>query len=455
MSQLYNYLKSATEGEKKKETKHDMAVFQKAEELAGEYDISYDGESFVPDNDELADSVFEAGVELLSSIGIYCIDTERTIPIDENDIYRSIHALKELEIGRRREKIPVPERCSMDPVPPVIIGGPMGGTVSEENFLNVHLSSANEPLVQGLYAGVIDKLGGERIKPRSPLEMYAALKEARLEKLATKIAGREGLTLMGPGTPTISQAYMLVSDDELYSKYDPQEVSQLDELKTDYETFYKSIYHQEHGNHYLSGQCPIFGGASIASAPGLAIVDVAETIQAKLVTGASFHVSGAIHVNTNSSSTKEIIWASSLSSIAISRNMNYYKARYYWNQAGCCTDMMFYETAAQAIADTVSGRDMLIGPVGARGGTADHSTGLESRFMGEIAYMATDLNLSDANEIVGKIYSKYEDRLTNPPAGKPFNECYVVNSEYDMKPIDEYMSLYKRILSEIEDYCYQ
>ncbi|ADI74320.1 Monomethylamine methyltransferase MtmB [Methanohalobium evestigatum Z-7303] len=453
MKQLYNYLKAATEGEQKKEKKHDMEVFQKAEELAEEYDIKYDNESFVPDDDELADSVFEAGIDLLSSTGVYCIDTERIIPVDKDDILKSIYSLKELEIGKYREKVPVPERCPVDSTPPVIIGGPMGGTVSEENFLNVHLSSAREPLVQGIYAGVIDKLEGKGIKPKSPFEMYAALKEARLEKLSTRIAGREGLALMGPGTPTISQAYMLVSADELYSESDPQEVSQLDELKTDYETFYKSIYHQEHGNHYLSGQCPIFGGTSIASAPGLAIVDVAETIQAKIVTGASFHVSGAIHVNTNSSSTKEVIWASSLSSIALSRNMNYYKARYYWNQAGCCTDMMFYETAAQAIADTVSGRDILIGPAGARGGTADHSTGLESRFMAEIAHMATDLNLSEANDIVSKIYSKYKDRFTNPPTGKPFDECYVVNSEYDMEPTDEYINLYKSILSEIEDYC--
>jgi methylamine--corrinoid protein Co-methyltransferase len=453
MNNVYKYLKYAITGTDKTENKHDMSVFMKSEELASEYDIKYDGETFISEDNSLADSVFKAAIELLTSEGIYCIDTGKTIKIDEEDILKSLDTTEMLEIGRFKEKVIVPYRYTMDSEPPVIIGGPMGGTVSEEHFLEVHLSSAIEPIVQGVYAGVIEKMGGEGIKGKSPFEMLAALKEARLTRLATKLAGREGLALMGPGTPTISPAYMVVSTEELYSGADPQEVYQLDELKTNYETFYKSIFHMARGNHFLSGQCPIFGGPSIGSAAGLAIVDVAETIQSKILTGASLHVSGAVHVNTNSSSTKEILWASNLASIAISRNFHHYTARYYWNLAGCCTDMMFYETAAQAIGDTISGRDLLIGPVGGRGAGVDQSTGLESRFMGEISHMATSLSISEANDIISKIYAKYENRLSNAPAGKKFSDCYIVNSEYEMRPTDEYLQLYREICNEIKGYC--
>jgi methylamine--corrinoid protein Co-methyltransferase len=453
MQNMHKYLKYALEGEEKSEAKHDMAVYKKCQELAAKYGIKYDKKTFVPEDEILADSVFEAGIQLLVSVGIFCTTTERTIKIDLEDISECLNTARALEIGRFREVVSVPNRSPMDPRPPVIIGGPMGGTVSEENFLAVHLSSAKEPIVQGLYAGTLEQMGRDFITVKSPLEMLAALKEARIERLATKLAGREGLALMGPSTPTIAPAYLIVSRDDLFSKTDPQEVYQLDELKTDYETFYKSIYHQEHGNHYLSGQCPVFGGPSIGSAEGLAIVDVAETLQSMVLTGSSFHASGAVHTNTNSSSAKEILWASNLSSLAISRNSKYHKARYYWNLAGCCTDMMFYETAAQAIGDTVSGRDMLIGPVGSRGVGADHSSGLESRFMGDIAHMAKGLTLSKADKVVAEIYSKYGDRLSDPPAGKPFSECYIVSSEYEMRPNDDYLALYKKVLSEIEDYC--
>ncbi|MBP2029735.1 methylamine--corrinoid protein Co-methyltransferase [Methanohalophilus levihalophilus] len=453
MSDIYKYLKSAMTGDEKSESQHDMSVFMKSEELAKEYEIEYDPGTFIPNDYSMADSVYEAAVELLVSTGIYCIDTNKSVRIDEEDITKAANATETLEIGRLREKVLVPNRYMQDSEPPVIIGGPMGGTVSEENFLEVHLSSAMEPIVQGIYAGAIEKMGGKGIKGKTPMEMMAALKEARLERLATKLANREGMALMGPGTPTISQAYMLVSTDELYSPSDVQEVYQLDELKTDYETFYKSIFHKERGGNFLSGQCPVFGGPAIGSPAGLAIIDAAEAIQSKVVTGASVHLSGAVHINTNSSSTKEILWASNLSSIAISRNFHHYIGRYYWNLAGCCTDMMFYETAAQAIGDTVSGRDVLAGPVGARGAGADHSTGLESRFMGEMAHLATELSVDEANYVIGKIYSKYGNMLSAAPPGKPFSECYVVNSEYEMHPTDEYMQLYKEVSNEIHEYC--
>ncbi|MEZ5335638.1 MAG: monomethylamine:corrinoid methyltransferase [Methanolobus sp.] len=129
--------------------------------------------------------------------------------------------------------------------------------------------------------------------------------------------------------------------------------------------------------------------------------------------------------------------------------MNYYTARYYWNTAGICTDMMFYETAAQAIGDTVCGRNMLLGPIGRRGSSPDHSSGLESRFMGEMAQLATQLTLSEANKLVAKIYSRYANRLKSPPEGKPFDKCYNIRSEYDVEPTEEYLSLYRKISYEI------
>ncbi len=454
MPTIYNYMNRALTGEKKSENKHDMAVFKECRKLSSKYGIKYQPGIFVPDDKEMADSVFKAAVELLLSVGIYCTTTGRTIKIDETDIKTSLHDSRKVEIGRLREKVILPHRSVMDQRAPVIIGGPMGGSVSEKQFLAVHISSAKEPIVQGIYGCALQSMGGGSITVKSPLELIAAQKEARLERLACKLAGREGLAMMGPSTPTISQAYMAVSCDELFSAADPQEVYQLDELKTDYEAFFKSIFHQAHGNHYLSGQCPVFGGPAIGNPEGLAIVDVAETIQSRVVTGSSFHVSGAVHVNTNSSSAKEILWASNISAQAISRNMKYHKARYYWNRAGCCTDMMFYETAAQAVGDTVSGRDMLIGPVGGRGEVADHSSGLESRFMGEVAHMAKNLSLSKANDVVGQIVSKYADRFSDAPAGKSFNECYHVSSEYDMHPDDAYLKLYNEVLSEIKEFCF-
>ncbi|WP_406670626.1 monomethylamine:corrinoid methyltransferase [Methanolobus sp. ZRKC4] len=448
MQNIYKYLKYAIGGEKRTEREHDIKVFKKSEELALKYGIEYDPRIFVPDDLEAADSVFEAGIELLHSVGIFCRSTQRVINIDEEDILKALNTTNPLEIGRLKEKVIVANRYPMVSIPPIIIGGPMGGSVSEKMFIYTNLSAAMENVVQGIYSGAMKQFCGEYIQPKSPLEMLAVLKAARNERLATKIAGREGLALMGPSTPTLPTSYLLLSSGELYSSADPQEVY-MDDLKIDYETLSKCIFHQEHGNHYISGQVPVFGGPCIGTPEGLAIVDVAETLQSKVLAHSSIHASGAVHVDSGSSSTKEVMWASNLSSLAISRNMNYYTARYYWNTAGICTEMMFYETAAQAIGDTVCGRDILLGPVGARGGVPDHSSGLESRFMGEISQMATHLTLSEANKLVAKIYAKYADRLKSPPQGKPFEKCYNIRSEYDMEPTEEYLALYRKISYDI------
>jgi methylamine--corrinoid protein Co-methyltransferase len=146
------------------------------------------------------------------------------------------------------------------------------------------------------------------------------------------------------------------------------------------------------------------------------------------------------------------MWASNISALAISRNMNHATARYYRNLAGCCTDMMFYETAAQAIGDTVCGREMLIGPLGGGDVRVDQSTGLESRFMGEVSRMALNLDLSEANEVIEMLYSRYEDRLSDAPDGMDFGSCYNVNSKYEMRPTEQYMELYSRIIGEIDQY---
>ncbi|ETA68120.1 MAG: methylamine---corrinoid protein Co-methyltransferase [Methanolobus sp.] len=448
MQNIYKYLKYAIGGEKRTEREHDIMVFKKSEELALKYGIEYDPKVFVPDDLEMGDAVFEAGIELLHSVGIFCRSTQRVINIDEEDILKALNTTNPLEIGRLKEKVVVPHRYPMISFPPVIIGGPTGGSVSEQNFLYINLSSVQENVVQGIYSGAMNQFGGEYIQPRSPLEMLAVLKASRNERLATKIGGREGLALMGPSTSTLTTSSLLVSSDELYSTCDPQEVY-MDDLKVDYETLSKCIYHQEHGNHYITGQVPVFGGPCIGSPEGLAIMDVAETLQSKVLAHSSIHACGAVHANTGSSSAKEIMWASNLASLGISRNMNYYTARYYWNTAGICTDMMFYETAAQAIGDTVCGRNMLLGPSGRRGSAPDHSSGLESRFMGEMAQLATQLNLTEANNLVSKIYSKYANRLNNPPEGKPFEKCYNIRSEYDMEPTEEYLALYRKISYEI------
>jgi methylamine--corrinoid protein Co-methyltransferase len=189
MEKYLRFMKQALEGEEKPESQHDMAIFKKCRELCKKYDIHYNGKDFVSGDAELADSVFKAALELLDSVGIYCTTTGRTIKLNEEEIEKTLQTPKTLEIGRMREKVLIPIRAPMDKRPPVIIGGPMGGAISEENFLAVHLSAAKEPTVQGIYAGAIQSLitaRDDRLPERS------AHRKARLQTRRERGARPDG-----------------------------------------------------------------------------------------------------------------------------------------------------------------------------------------------------------------------------------------------------------------------
>ena len=47
-----------------------------------------------------------------------------------------------------------------------------------------------------------------------------------------------------------------------------------------------------------------------------------------------------------------------------------------------------------------------------------------------------------ANEVVKRILSEYEDQFGDPPLGKRFDECYDLDT---LQPTQEYLDLYDRI----------
>ncbi len=54
------------------------------------YDIKYDPENPLSCDDDLADRVFKAGIELFADVGIYCVDTERIIKFTEEEILEGL-----------------------------------------------------------------------------------------------------------------------------------------------------------------------------------------------------------------------------------------------------------------------------------------------------------------------------------------------------------------------------
>ncbi|MCP4630549.1 MAG: monomethylamine:corrinoid methyltransferase [bacterium] len=143
------------------------------------YNLSYPSDEAVPQDMAMAHRIFEAAIELLLDVGIYCRDTRKIIGFERKDIEQALdNANSSHSIGQQENEVLVGHRGLDDDRKPAIIGGACGASVSEENFLNIMMSYAKEE-IDGLHTGSLHKFCGKNIKIGSPVEIMASRREAQ------------------------------------------------------------------------------------------------------------------------------------------------------------------------------------------------------------------------------------------------------------------------------------
>ena len=137
------------------------------------------------------------GLELLATCGVYCIDTHRVIKYTEEEILASVTAAPKTaqfgEPGVNGRTIAC--RKHDDKRPPIIQGGPTGAPCSEDLFLKIHQSYAQEPIVDTIVDGVMQTIKGKDPTPGTPWEIAAVKAEAKAVREAQMRAGRCGMGL--------------------------------------------------------------------------------------------------------------------------------------------------------------------------------------------------------------------------------------------------------------------
>jgi hypothetical protein len=135
----------------------DMNIFSVATRLTKEYDIKYDPKTPVTTDDSLADDAWNAGLQLFTEVGAYCMNSSRIIKFDESEIKQGL--LRKVE----------------DNSPPSIIcGGVIESNFPEgENFVKLYQSIAQEPLIDGFYVGPpLQSSEGRLVRSGTPLETH-------------------------------------------------------------------------------------------------------------------------------------------------------------------------------------------------------------------------------------------------------------------------------------------
>lgn len=219
---------------------------------------------------------------------------------------------------------------------------------------------------------------------------------------------------------------------------DSHEVSQLNELKIDVGALVFTAHYVLAGDMIMCEQMPIYGGYA-GGLEETTIVDVATTLNAFVMTQATWHLDGPVHVRWGITTAREALAVAGHCAMAIEANTNLMLGNQYYTLAGPCTVMCLLETAAQAITDTASGREVLSGVAASKGVATNYTTGMEARMMAEAARAVAGMETEKVNEILDKLVALYEKDYKNAPKGKPFEECYDV---VKLVPSQEYLDVY-------------
>lgn len=161
--------------------------------LKQKYNLSF-GKDIIPEDKEVKENLFNAGLEMLVTTGFYCQDLGRVMYVTEEEVWEGIKKTPtKLILGEGKDIARFYPRHGNAPVKPIIQGGPTGSPISEDVFVQVMQSYAQEGVVDTLVNGVMTTIEGHPAKTRTPYEIRATMAELRATKEARVRAGRPGL----------------------------------------------------------------------------------------------------------------------------------------------------------------------------------------------------------------------------------------------------------------------
>ena len=429
-----------------KEADYDLALSKAVARLVKEYKISYDPQVLVPSDDDLADRVYQASVDLFLEMGVYNQSTQRRIMFTREEVEEAVAAAPStLVLGTGKDAIIERHREVEGMEPCCMHSGPTGTPTGEEYHALILQSCAQEPLVDCLGHGSVSTYLGDMIIPGTPLEILAAQRDAVQARDAIRKAGRPGMHIEDMALPltcagkisTFMPANGMRPSDGLL-------VSQLPELKTDYDQLSRVAFMQSAGMHIVDLMTPLVGGLG-GGAPGTAIVTVACHLLGVLCYDVSYHFMGHMSLQWSHNTGPMELWVQAVAGQALARNTPVVSLNDLYPRSGLGTEEIFWEIAAGAMVGAVCGLNQH--GVGATGGNErNHTSGLEARFQAEVAHATLGKTRQEVNELVLQCLGKYKDKLAHPNLGKPFPELYNLNT---LEPTQEWLGLYNKVKGEL------
>ena len=425
-----------------KEPDFERALSKRTAELVKQYGLKFNPQTPVPADDDMADRLYQAGLDLFVDLGAYNQSTERRIQFSRDEVEELIGmAPSSVVLGAGKDAVVMRHREVESLTPAVMLSGPTGTPCSEKYHPLILLSCAQEPLVDMLGAGSVSTYMGNPIIPGTPLEILGARRDAVVARDAVRKAGRPGMHISDVAVPLTCQGKMAAVDLEYGLRpSDAFLVSQMVEMKTSYDQLSRAAYLQEIGMHIVDLMTPLIGGLG-GGAEGTAVVTIACHILGVVLYDASYHMMSHTHMRWVNNTDRMGLWMQSIVGQALSRNVPFPALNDIYCVSGAGAEELLWEVAAGAVTGTPSGMNMQ--GAGCTGGfKADHTSGLEARFIAEVSHACLGMSRQQANELVLELLSHYEMTFSEPKRGLPFPEVYDENT---VEPKESWLEKYDKV----------
>jgi methylamine---corrinoid protein Co-methyltransferase len=417
-----------------------------AKKLVEKYGIKFDREQVVPQDDEMADRLFQAGMEFAVEVGMFCTNTSRRITWTQKEYEDAIRSgPTEVILGEGVDAVIARSRRPEDRVPPVVLGGPYGVEIPEDMFVPLMVSYAQESVIDVIDNPTLERVYGRPAKAASPWEVVGGWREAELSFEVVGRVGRPGMCIAGVELSPTAFGEISASSWGGFRPSDLHHVAGVSEFKTNYESLAKLAHINRIGGAVYAFMSCIYGGY-FGGAEGVAVGLAADAIVLHQNYMPSISSLTSVHPFLQCTTTPEILWAFAVASQAVTRNTNLLVSSLVRPSAGPGTKTMLRELAAHTIATISSGQSFVQASMTATGTHPRHASGLDAKFAGEVGHAALGMSREQANDIVIRLLESFEGDLEKRLIGKPFEEVYDLQT---VQPTAEWLGTYAEVADEL------
>ncbi len=426
MITLFEIAERTQTGEKVEEKNWDMEFYRTISALVKKYEIKVPQERcFINRDDELPERAFEAALEFLEKMGVYCITTRRRVKLSREEILTAIHeAPTEVLMGEGRDRRVWKQRSIEEKGQLNICPG--HHTPFTEDLAGLVVSNfARIPRADFIEGFNFSKVDG-RVIIGAPMEVYASRRQLAWMREGVRKAGRPGMAIVYYPINTRAEDLIGIIDPELgLRKTDGILLTLLPDLKMEQDMLSAAIVHQEYGSFKLSGSFSIIGGFC-GGIEGAIIEGIVKPIACMVVYRDFIHYTGVEHVhmlNGRQMLIPGVNWARSVVNQALNRYSHTICMRWVIPTSGIGTELNLLECAMMAIEAPINGMN-LYAPRHCRTSTNRGQTPLEAEWMIAVsdAVIAQGYDRQGADTIIAKLAKRLEGG--KPVEGYSITECY-------------------------------